>query len=425
MTTIPDKTVRNFTRVRVQLMRSDMFVALAPVMMVGKRELTTTIPTACTNGRDEQYNPDFIFQWSDKEAGFIIMHENMHKAARHLEVYEQLHRLHHRAANMACDYWINQKLLDADPQKRLIAMPLGANGKPIGLIDPKYKGWTVKQIFDDLRQQQREDKEKGEGEGEGGGEGGSEGKDEGEGDGGGGMDDHDWDGAKGMSEEDKKELKEDIDRAIREGIMAAKKAGMTGGGNALGLDELIAPQVNWVEQLKDFVRSTCKKKEVSTWRKMSRRYLANSIVMPSLQGNSIKELVVAPDASGSMFWAEDGSTRNAFQVCMSEVEGLARQLSVDKLHLIYWDGWVARHEEYTATTIGNWKQSTRPSGGGGTDPSCVPAYLKEKGIKPDAVVVLTDGEVLGWGVWSCPVLWCIKSGAKRITAPVGKTIHVM
>jgi len=273
--------------------------------------------------------------------------------------------------------------------------------------------------------QQREDKEKGEGEGEGGGEGGSEGKDEGEGDGDGGMDDHDWDGAKGMSEEDKKELKEDIDRAIREGIMAAKKAGMTGGGNALGLDELIAPQVNWVEQLKDFVRSTCKKKEVSTWRKMSRRYLANSIVMPSLQGNSIKELVVAPDASGSMFWAEDGSTRNAFQVCMSEVEGLARQLSVDKLHLIYWDGWVARHEEYTATTIGNWKQSTRPSGGGGTDPSCVPAYLKEKGIKPDAVVVLTDGEVLGWGVWSCPVLWCIKSGAKRITAPVGKTIHVM
>jgi hypothetical protein len=110
---------------------------------------------------------------------------------------------------------------------------------------------------------------------------------------------------------------------------------------------------------------------------------------------------------------------------MSEVEGLARQLSVDKLHLIYWDGWVARHEEYTATTIGNWKQSTSPSGGGGTDPSCVPAYLKEKGIKPDAVVVLTDGEVLGWGVWSCPVLWCIKSGVKRITAPVGKTIHVM
>lgn len=405
---VDDKTVRRFKRVRISLMRHPKFAELGPVMMVGKRELTSIIGTACTNGRDEMYNPEFIFQWSDKEAGFIIIHENMHKAARHMDVYSMLYKINPQIANMACDYWINQNIVAADPHEEIVAMPKEPNGKPIGCLDFKYKGWTVKRIFDDLMANPPDGGEDGE-DGEGG-----------ERRGGGGLDDHDWEGAKEMTADEKEELKQDIERAIREGIAAAKKAGAGRGNSQLGLDDIITPKVSWVEQLRDFIRATCKKKEHSTWRRFNRRHLANGMVLPTMEGNSIRELVAAPDASGSMHF---GVGQTPFQKCMAEIEGLVVQLNIEKLHLIYWDGYVTRHEEYTPATISNWKNISRPCGGGGTDPSCVPAYLKEKGIKPDAVIMLTDGEVPGWGVWSCPVLWGI-SNTSKITAGVGKTIHI-
>ena len=109
---------------------------------------------------------------------------------------------------------------------------------------------------------------------------------------------------------------------------------------------------------------------------------------------------------------------------MSEIEGLARQLEVAKIHLIYWDGSVCAHEEYTSSTFKNWRTLTKPHGGGGTDPTCVADYLREKKIKPDATIVLTDGEVMGWGNWDHPVLWGIHNNYNDIVAPVGKTIKL-
>jgi hypothetical protein len=50
--------------------------------------------------------------------------------------------------------------------------------------------------------------------------------------------------------------------------------------------------------------------------------------------------------------------------------------------------------------------------------------MTEHAIKPQAVVVLTDGYLGGsWGAWDVPVLWCI-CGGNKIVADVGKTIHV-
>jgi predicted metal-dependent peptidase len=301
------------------------------------------------------------------------------------------------------DHWINLNIVAADPHEEIVAMPRDEHGNPIGCYDKRFTDMPIKKIFEILYAEKSQDDD---GEGGGGGDGD-------------GLDDHDWEGAKDMTAEEKEELKADVGSAIRQGLMAAKKAGKGTSGGAFDLGSLLAPQVDWVEQMKHFIRAACTKPIKASFARIDRRaWVTSRIVLPILRGNCVKELVVAPDVSGSMFFD------NSFEICMSEIEGLAQQLDVAKIHLIYWDGSVCAHEEYTSSTFKNWRTLTRPHGGGGTDPTCVADYLREKKIKPDAAVVLTDGEVMGWGRWDCPVLWAIHNNHNDIVAPVGKTIKL-
>ena len=130
---------RRFKAVKIGLMRSKEFGLLRGVMMLGTTKLGDEVPTACTNGRDEWYNPDFLFDWKepDKSAGFIIVHENLHKTGRHMLVYKALFKLNPQVTNMATDYWINDRIISADPQERLVAMPRDKEGKIVGLYDRK------------------------------------------------------------------------------------------------------------------------------------------------------------------------------------------------------------------------------------------------------------------------------------------------
>lgn len=394
---------RQFKKIKIMLMRSDKFVRLSGIMMMGRTTMTTDIPTACTDGRNEMYNPEFIWQFTEKMVGFIIIHENMHKAGRHLTTYKKLVEIYgHRLVNIALDYWNNNRIKKADPNEELVAMPY-LNGKQVGLYDIKYDGWTVLQIIKDLKQEQEDNPDQGEGEGEGGG----------------GFDDHDWEGASEMSEEEVKKLESDIKQAIRQGQMAAKKMGVgTGAGSdLLGLNELVASKVNWKQQLQEFASSTCTAKQESSWRRPNRRFLHQGIIMPTLISESITELVFTRDASGSMHFG-DRLTK-----VTSEMVAIAKALRIEKIHLIDWDGAVGSHEEFTADTFQYAPSIKQVHGGGGTDPTCVAAYLKEKQIKPDAIIMLTDGEINNWGNWESPILWVIANNTK-ITAPVGKTINL-
>lgn len=396
---------RQFKKVKIMLMRSEKFVRLSGIMMMGKTTMTTDIPTACTDGRNEMYNPEFIWQFTEKMVGFIIIHENMHKAGRHLTTYKKLVDIYgFKMVNIGLDLWINSRIKKADPNEELVAMPY-LDGKQVGLYDVKYDGWTVLQIIKDLKQEQEDKPEQGEG-GEGGG-------------GGEGFDDHDWEGAGEMSEEEVKKLGSDIKQAIRQGQMAAKKmgAGTGAGSDLLGLNELVASKVDWKRQLQEFASSTCTAKQESSWRRPNRRFLHQGIIMPTLISESITELVFSRDASGSMHFG-DRLTK-----VTSEMVAIAKALRIEKIHLIDWDGEVGYYEEFTADTFQYAPSIKNVHGGGGTDPTCVAAYLKEKQIKPDAIIMLTDGDIDNWGIWDSPILWVIANN-RKITAPVGKTINL-
>ena len=393
---VKDKEERRLSKVKISIMRNPKFALWSGLMTVGKTSVVEDIPSACTNGRDEQYGREFIKKLDDKELAFVVLHETLHKAYRHMTTWKRLHDEDHRLANLACDYVINLQLVDMDKDELLLAMPKRPDGKPLGAIDERFRGMNAKQIFDILKEEQEE-----------GGGGGGE-----------GFDEHDWEGASSLSEEDKKQLEKEVDQAIRQGIIAEQKVVGKGGGR-MGRDlaDLVEPKVDWREVLREFVKATCNAKDTSSWRRVNRRYLSSDIYMPSLIGERVGHLVIGIDTSGSVGNAE-------LAEFLSEVQSIAKDVHPDKVDLIYWDGEVAGHEEYSASQVDSIIDSTKPAGGGGTDPTCVMEYMKEKAIKPEAIIMLTDGYIGNWGdEWNAPILWTIV-GNNRDYAPVGKTIHV-
>tara|TARA_R110002051_G_scaffold66013_1_gene119670 strand:- start:3336 stop:4577 length:1242 start_codon:yes stop_codon:yes gene_type:complete len=408
---------REFKAIKIGVMRSKPFELLRAIMMLGKTVFTDAVPTACTNGRDVWYNLMFLFEKianGKKGIAFIMVHEAMHKAAQHMVVYIALWKIDPKLANAATDYWINGRIIKADPKGEIVEMPVDQDGKVMGLFDPKYDDWTVKRIFNQLKQEQDEntDERPEENDGEAG--------DTGEaGDGGSDFDEHDWEGANAIPKDELKELEQDVKEAIRQGMHVGRKAGSDGLSDELGLGELVIPKVDWRVQLRTFMNSTCRRKDRSTWRRPNRRFLHQDIIMPSLEGRGIRELLLARDASGSMHW------QNRMAKVTSEMVSIAKQLDIEKVHILDWDGSVSDkgHSTYSSKTLDTAPEIGRVYGGGGTNPRCVAEYVEKTRMKLDCIIILTDGEIDDWGNWKHPLLWLITND-DPIKAPVGKTVNI-
>lgn len=406
---VSDKEERKLKKVKINLMRNPAFAFWSGIMMVGKTVLSDDIPTAMTDGRDEYYGRPFVKALPEKQLAFVVLHENMHKGLRHLTTWRKLYNENPQLANVACDHVINLMIVDMDPQCRFIEFPTWPDGpmkgERMGCYDPKYKGMTAKQVFDLLKQEQEE------GEGEGGGSGAGQQ----------GFDEHDWQGAKDLSPEDKQELEREIDQAIRQGMIAQQKAIGQGAGNMhREIGDLLEPQVDWREVLREFVTSLCMAKDTSSWRRVNRRFLGTDTYLPTMVGERVETVAIGVDTSGSI----SGSEINKF---LSEVKSIAEDVRPGRLDLIYWDSRVAGHEVYDEADMANLVSSTKPVGGGGTDPRAMMHHLKKENLKPECIIMLTDGEIYDWGnEWEAPILWviCNRWRGDKITAPVGKTVHI-
>lgn len=379
-------------RAHVELMGHPETMAYAGVLMVGKYEVRDDVPTACTNGIDCKYGSGFVKGLSDSDLRGLIMHENLHKVYQHMFLWQHLYKEDGRTANMACDYVINLEI-DAINKRTggFLTLPKG------GLLDRKYAGMDSQTVYNMLRQ----DKDNDDGAGGDGGDGG-------------GLDDHDWESGDAMSQEEIEQVAKDINQAIRQGQLMA---GKLGGSESRTLGSLVEPKVDWREQLREFVSSTAVGKDISTWQRVNRRWLQHDVYMPSTITETVGRIVVAVDTSGSI----GGPELTKF---LSEVQGICINAMPEKVDLLYWDTEVAAHEMYTQEQLAKLSSSTKPAGGGGTDVACVAKYLKDNQIRPECVIVLTDGYIYGdWGTWNVPVLWTIVGGNK-VVPPMGTTIHL-
>lgn len=406
------KEERKLKKVKINLMREAKFALWSGVMMVGETKVVDNIPTACTDGRNEMYGRQLINDFSEKELAFIILHETLHKAFRHMTTWKRLFKIDPRLANMACDYVINLMLVEMDPQEAHIAFPK-KNGQRFGLYDERFKGMNTKQVFDILKQEKQQGK--GQGQGQGGGDGDEQGQ------GHGGFDEHDWEGSETLTEEEQRQLEREIDQALRQGQIAQQKALGKGGGDMdRAIGELLKPKIDWREVLREFVNSICSNRDMSSWRRVNRRFVGQDIYLPTLIGERVGPIAIGIDTSGSI----SGEEITRF---LSEVRSIVEHVRPEKIDLIYWDARVAGHEVYDDANIDSLIASTKPKGGGGTDPRCMSAFLKKENIKPECIVMLTDGCIGDWGNdWDAPTLWVISNSynGSSITSPVGKTVHI-
>ena len=378
------------------IMGHERYVALAGVMMIGISAIKDDCPTAYTNGRDEYYGRAFVDELTDPEFRGLILHENYHKLLRHLITWAWMFKENPKLANMACDYVINL-IIYLENRDGFAVLPKGA------LLDERFANMSAAQVYKILKQEQEDNPEDG---------------DQGEGDGA-GLDEHDWEGAQEMSAEEQRELAQEIDQAIRQGAMTAGKVGS--GGNR-SIDQLLQPEVNWREVLREFITETCRGNDDSTWRQPSRRHLAMGMLRPSGITERVGELVIAIDTSGSI-------GQHELTKCLSEIKGVCDTVKPESVRILYWDTKVCSDELYgdvpnACASLEQLTQTTKPAGGGGTRVQCVPDYIRDNNINAQAVIVLTDGYLGGdWGAWTMPLLWGILDN-KSARPTIGKTLHI-
>lgn len=385
------------------IMHSPNFVAYLGILLLGEVTVDENTPTACTDGYNVKYGREFMDSLIEQEVRFVVLHENLHKMFRHLVTWRHLWKQDPVRANKATDHVINAIILEAqDP---------GVKMPKLALYDKKYTGMDSGEVFRLLPPTPpcpicnaggRCDKD---------------GNPVPMGKGGcphGGFDDHDWEAAGELTDEEVREQREEIDSAIRQGSILA---GQVNGKIPREFGGLTEVPIDYAEVLRQFLTSYCRGGDISTFRRPSRRWLYQDIYMPTTITETLDEVVIAVDTSGSI----GGEALNEF---ISHVVNILTQVNPNKIHLLYWDHHVAGHETYFQGDAAQLQNSTKPVGGGGTAPSCITKYMQKHNLKPTCAVVLTDGYVgSDWGgTWSCPVLWVIKNN-KAAVPTVGAVAH--
>jgi predicted metal-dependent peptidase len=381
-------TADRITKQHIWLMGHKPTMHYSGIVMVGDVDISDALPTAGTNGRDVTYNPQFVDSLTEQQLRGLVLHEAGHKAYQHLFLWQELYKEDAKLANMACDYVINLEIYDLDPRGVEIALP------PNPCLDEKYRGMDTKQVFELLKQDKANGGQGGKGEP---------------------MDDHQWEDAQALPEEERQALAKEIDNAIRQGVFMS---GKLGGDVSRGFNALLEPKVDWRDQLRDYVSTVTAGRGDSTWARPNRRFMAMDLYLPSQISESIGNIVVGIDTSGSI-------SGEAITAALSELVGICNNTTPERVDLLYWDTRVVSHETYFEGDYESIATSTKPAGGGGS--SCVEVfeYIKDNKLDPLVCIHITDGFIEYPQLPpNYPVLWVICNGSDHHQPPFGSFIRV-
>ena len=389
----------------ITLMRHPETALYSGIMMSGETHVSDEEFTAYTDGLNKKYSAKFMEKLSDEELRAVILHENLHVALMHIPRHKDLMNESRLLANVAMDIVVNN-IINKLSDKKLCKLPEG------GIWDEKYDGWSVREIYNDLKKQNPPPDDGGGsgGKGDGDGEVMVNGKTFSTDD----SDEHDPQGTEGKTPEELKELEEHVNRALREGGMLA---GRLGTKVPREIEQSLVSPIDWRKELQDYVKSAVRGADELTWRKFNRSLLANDILAPSVESETITEVVFAVDTSGSI-GSED------LAAVATQIAAACETCRPEKVRVLWWDTEVHGEQVFT-DDYDNIRNLLKPQGGGGTRVGCVSEYIIKNKLTPDCMVILTDGYLEDNIRWSTTVdtLWLVK-GNSRFVPPSGKKLII-
>lgn len=208
--------------------------------------------------------------------------------------------------------------------------------------------------------------------------------------------------------------------AIAKAANAAREAGQMPGSFERVVRDILEPQVRWQDHLRFTVAGKIGRRKES-WATPNRRYVVLGkepplMYLPGKAGHGCEDVNVVLDNSGSI-------TRHELAAFFAEAGAILADCKPRLVRVQWCDAKVQRVEEARCLDELEHIRVEGSPGGGGTDFRPPFAWLKERGIKPDTLVYLTDGfPSYGWPQDpGYPVIWVITTD---VVAPWGETVHI-
>lgn len=426
---------REETRIKkahITLMQHPSTSLYSGVIASGKNEVIDSEKeggkfTAYTDGINKVYCREYVAEYkSESKLRGLILHENLHVALKQIPRHRDLEN-DHKLLNYAMDFVVNDIIKHTEgvtgySKEKLVELPDGA------LYHPMFHDWAVRKVYNYLKQRKEEiaqADEKGEQPKpcpqQNNASSNGEDKDETDIDNAlremdGGTDEHRFGEVRELTAEEMKKLEGEIDKALRQGGMLAGRMGAT---VPRVIGDMLEPKVDWREVMREFIQSAMRGKDEYTWRKMSKPYLANDMYIPSMHSETMGELVVAIDTSGSI----DNEQISEFA---SELASICEVCSPEKVRVLWWDTKV-HGEQVFAGNYQDIGKMLKPLGGGGTHVGCVSDYMIKNSVNAEVLLIFTDGYVesdIKWEV-SAPTMWFVTQNGRFDPPAGGRMVKVV
>lgn len=358
---------QNISRFKIDLLRKMPFYGDIVTNLV--IEADDSIPTACTNGLNVKYSPAFFKGLSRGQQNFVIMHEVFHILLCHCQ---RDNNKDPRIWNTAADVVVNSMLLQLmkDMKAHYIPFERPAEGLFADIYNETVENIYAKIVEDNaniskkskqltLRKRYSS-----------------------------------WGNAEKQVVGIPKDLvpdamtpmeKEALNSKIAELVRAASSQERSPYGHCTVPDEIFAigkkSSLNWKKLLKSYLDSD--RSDETSYTTPERKYIHMDLILPGhdISDEVLEEVWAFVDSSGSIGKAD-------MESFLTELYHISKQFHC-VMNICYWDTAVG--DVYRNIRTEKALKECVPHHSGGTDINCVYSWIRENKVKPNVMLILTDG----------------------------------